>query len=182
MKFNRNHGLWIEYRSRLYGLSAIEMSDEDASKHIAAHPNDSLIDQHGPFLFLANVKDGGLRVPDPEDGAPTRKVLGYANGETAAIILNVDNDAVTQARWLDVARDGWSNAEADGSLTRRDKALLAIADTLEEDYEDKRPGNVDGNDIYSELLSKALGRVEWTEVAEHLLTKMEEHDRPQPAE
>lgn len=105
------------------------------------------------------------------------KVYGYTNAETAAMILDIDNTRERQEYWLDRARAARASARRGGppgALTRKQVAVQSLADALEEEVTDARPEATDGADIYASLLTIALERVEWREVAEHLLDKQAE--------
>lgn len=85
---------------------------------------------------------------------------GWANYETWVLKLWQDNEQHSQEYWLEVAE----NAESKGTL----------ADQMQSEYEEAMP-EVTG--LWADLLSAALGTVDWFEIAEHLLEEVKENKR-----
>jgi hypothetical protein len=85
---------------------------------------------------------------------------GWTNYETWVVKLWIDNEQYDQERWLEAAK----TAESTGTL----------ADQMQEEYEDATPETVG---VWSDLLSAALGEVNWFEIAEHLQEEVIENLR-----
>lgn len=85
---------------------------------------------------------------------------GWTNYETWVLKLWQDNEQPSQEWWLDAAK----NAESKGTL----------ADQMQEEYEEAMP---ETTGVWSDLLTSALGNVDWFEIAEHLLEEVKENTR-----
>lgn len=99
----------------------------------------------------------------------SEKCNGWANYETWAVNLWMDNERGQQDYWADEARQCFANAKADGCLTQRDMAAIALADRIKEEHEDAatemlRQANYEVGPL-ADLLNGALGAVNWDEVA-----------------
>jgi hypothetical protein len=104
---------------------------------------------------------------------------GHKNYPTWAVKLWIDNDEGTQSYWLYMAKDAWAEAEsaeqvADGIWTREQAARFALADTLKGEYEEVASEKLEGDSMYSDLLTWALGIVGWDSIAEGLLEDIED--------
>lgn len=88
------------------------------------------------------------------------KYQGWANYETWVVALYIDNDEESHLHWRERARDMmW-----DGRLRRT--AIVALAEQIKEEItESEIARRVDGT-VYADLLSAALGNVDWREIAE----------------
>jgi hypothetical protein len=98
------------------------------------------------------------------------------NHETATVILNIDNTERTQDCWVMAARVARLRAEPDEIRTAEQVAEQMLAEQLHAEHDAHRPARSNGADIYSSLLSIALGRVEWRAVARHVLSMQAEID------
>jgi hypothetical protein len=185
MKLDRD--LYIQHYNLLYLVTAVALTMDEANAHMAEHPGEGLLCVVEPFHFIAKKTDKGRDRPREIDGAPMIKVEGYANAETHAVVLDINNDEARQTEYINLARNAWRKATGGGAslegldlVACRKKAQLALADTMSERLDDGRPKITNRADIYSTLMSTALGRVEWMEVADEMLIKMEETDLVQP--
>ena len=88
---------------------------------------------------------------------------GYANYESWAISLWLNNEEGSYGFWTEQATDLLEQHDGD-----QDEAKDALADQLKESIQDNTP---DVQGLYRDLLTTALERVDWYEVAE---TFMEE--------
>ena len=97
---------------------------------------------------------------------------GWANYETWAVKLWIDNEEPSYRYWRHHTEAIWRNAEHDAlpPFTRSEYARINLSDALKESYEDNAP-EVDG--IYADLLQAALGEVDWFEIADALLSGAE---------
>lgn len=97
-----------------------------------------------------------------QDGA--RKYNGWANYETWAVKLWLDNEASSHFYWTETARD-WHGL---------DGAASGFARRLQEEVADAMP--LREASLYSDLLRAALGEVDWFEIAESYLEEVEADD------
>ena len=93
---------------------------------------------------------------------------GRTNYETWAAAFWLDNDGPSYTYWCAVAdamRDDGPQPIAGTSLTREPRHILAdrLADAMENEMPDL-PAS-----MWSDLLRHSFGRVNWTELADHLL-------------
>lgn len=108
---------------------------------------------------------------------------GWANYETWAVKLWIDNDAraqdywLMQARYLAAGRGG--HAARFPALPRERVAVHALAGQLKEEHEEAAPV-VTG--VFADLLGAALGNVDWHEIAESLLEDVHDIDGEEDAE
>lgn len=95
---------------------------------------------------------------------------GWANYETWAVALWIDNEQGSQQAAHELARSHWDDAKPTPVLTRSEEARYNLAAQLKDDHEENRP-EVAG--VYSDLLSAALSEVDWQEVANSHLAALE---------
>ncbi len=113
---------------------------------------------------------------------------GWTNYETWAVNLWINNDHGSQTSWLEQARAHFENAAdcesvREGLWSRRSAARSKLADQIKDEFEEGSP-LVEEASVYSDLLTAALGEVDWHELAEHLLSEAVEEeptDDPPPA-
>jgi len=104
---------------------------------------------------------------------------GWANYETWAVALWLDNDRGIYDYWRRVAMYCWESrrqrtvmALADRLKAEHDRAVMALADRLkaEHDTESVHPVFAAAcGSVYSDLLQSALAEVDWQEIAQSLL-------------
>lgn len=100
------------------------------------------------------------------------KYNGYANYETWAVALWLDNEEGTSRYWREAAREEkreapkcWQVRENVWQAERA--ATYRLADRIKEEVTEEAPEL--GPCLYSDLLNAALSSVEWQEVAEVFL-------------
>ena len=86
---------------------------------------------------------------------------GWTNYETWAVKLHMDNEQDAQEYWAEQARIEAEDADNDKRISVRH-----LAATLKDEHEEALP-NLDG--FAGDLLTAALGSVNWYEIAESLL-------------
>lgn len=96
------------------------------------------------------------------------KYNGFANYETWCSILWIKTDEQAANHWLARARELRDNPPPNAAWTVAERARFSLADEIKACFEDGNP-LMDANSVYSDLLSTALGRVNWPEIADHLL-------------
>ena len=84
---------------------------------------------------------------------------GYANYQTWVVSLWLDNDEGSYDYYSDLAHELLDDNDND-----RDKTLYQLANRIKDDLEENNP--LDGASVYTDLLTDALGMVEWQEVAD----------------
>jgi hypothetical protein len=95
----------------------------------------------------------------------TEQCNGWANRETWLVKLWIDNDKQSQLYWQKVARD----LRASKGIS---DALPAIARCLERTIKDHAPKVAHG--MYADLMSTALSRVAWFEIATAMLDDLDQ--------
>lgn len=101
--------------------------------------------------------------PATEPAAETRtdtSYNGWVNYETWVVKLWIDNEQYDQERWLEAAKTA--------------ESTRTLADQMKDEYEEATPETVG---VWSDLLSAALGEVNWFEIAEHLQEEVIENLR-----
>jgi len=97
---------------------------------------------------------------------------GWPNYETWAVKLWMDNEEASYLHWQAVARETWAETPEEPEEfcygTRRDRTRYALAARLKEESEEANP-MVEEASIWSDLMSHALGRVDWDRIADHLI-------------
>ena len=98
---------------------------------------------------------------------------GWTNYETWDVALWIGNDEGSDSRARELARKAWDDAEDDDEPRDEMKrtATGTLADALKEWIDEDAPGMPAS--LYSDLLSAALGEVNWYELAENLLEDVE---------
>lgn len=96
---------------------------------------------------------------------------GWTNYETWAVALWLDNEEPSYRHWRAVA-DGMREAGPvpiifDGRTIGHREPSHVLADRLEQAIGDLTPDL--GASMWSDLLGRAIGRVNWAEIASHLL-------------
>lgn len=111
--------------------------------------------------------------------AAGRGYNGWANYETWAVALWLDNEEHSHRHWRAAARECVGEA-ADHPHTREDLVSAAttarrlLADRLKEEVEAGAPDL--GATLYADLLGAALDEVDWAEVADGYLSEVGESD------
>jgi hypothetical protein len=96
------------------------------------------------------------------EDAATSNYNGWANYETWAVKLWLDNEEASYRYWAEEARS-WHG---------RDDAARGLARQLEEEVTEAAP--LEDASLYSDLLRAALSEVDWFEIAESYLGDVEE--------
>jgi hypothetical protein len=100
---------------------------------------------------------------------------GWANYETWAVKLWIDNEEGTYNYWRDHAReilDGWRSSDKthwhdwQQGFTPEERAALQLAENLKGEHQEALPG-LQG--FAADLLNAAMSEVNWHEIAESLL-------------
>jgi hypothetical protein len=87
-----------------------------------------------------------------------KKYNGYANYETWAVALWLDNDEYTTNEWIpELVREAYKHTDDDT------EAISDVATTLKEHHEESMP---ELGGVFRDLLNTALSEVDWYELAE----------------
>lgn len=97
------------------------------------------------------------------------KYNGWSNYETWVVKLWMDNDEGSYDYWRENTEEAYNDAEK-----RRQFARIALADRLENDHREAMP-EVTG--VFADLLGRAMGRVDWHEIADALLEDFIEEEQ-----
>lgn len=116
-----------------------------------------------------------------EDG----RYNGWANYETWAVSLWLDNDESSYRYWREVAAGLWRESSnmsrvVDGYWTRTEAASFDLAEQLKEAINDGVP--LRESSLYSDLLLAAIAEVDWLEIAKHWLIEIECESAPENTE
>lgn len=112
--------------------------------------------------------------------AEDKKYNGWTNYETWNVALWLGNDSGSQERCEELTQAAWNDAEADKTFTREERATLDLADALKAEIEEFAPDL--GASMFSDLLSAALGEVNWYEIAEHYIADLDKTSDEDEAE
>lgn len=101
---------------------------------------------------------------------------GWTNYETWAVSLWIDNDQATHVYWRqEAARQAQEAATGDmvrdAAWTAPEAARFNLAEQLKDEITDASP--LVEPSVYSDLLQAALDTVNWSEMAENLLTDLD---------
>lgn len=92
---------------------------------------------------------------------------GWTNYETWVVNLWLSNDEGSDAFTREAAQEAWeSTDEDDDAETRDNDACNHLAETLETYHDELQPETVG---VFADLLTHSLARVNWREIAEHLM-------------
>ena len=98
---------------------------------------------------------------------------GWTNYETWAVNLWLMNDQGSADYWYEVAEHIYEESEADHPFTRDEIAERMVAAQLKDEIAESSPLAEDAS-MYSDLLTAALGEVNYNEIARHLVESVKE--------
>ena len=104
---------------------------------------------------------------------------GWHNYETWCVNLWMSNDAGSDEFYREMAQEVWNDSEqetrADNSVlfTRDEVATRTFADRLKDSHEEQQSELVGVTGVFADLLTAALGEVDWHEIAEHYISDLE---------
>lgn len=96
----------------------------------------------------------------------------WSNEETWLVQLWLMDNKGANDIAAKAAREAWDAAKADQMLSRIDNATVALADWLKDSIESNNPLKESARDMYVELMSYALDRVNWREIARHWIDEL----------
>ena len=105
------------------------------------------------------------------------KYNGWANYETRAVKLWMDNDEGTYGYWAATAQEVWDDTEGDDTFTHAESAAIELAKLLEREIEESAPDL--GASVWSDFLAAAISEVNWHEIAADLIEDGEFADEPE---
>jgi len=101
------------------------------------------------------------------------KYNGWTNYETWLVKLWIDNDQGSQEYWLEEARESVKNAVADYG-TKADAARYSLAGSLKDWHQEQADEITGVTGMFKDLLTAALGSVNWNEIAANFLDEYTE--------
>lgn len=103
---------------------------------------------------------------------------GWANYETWAVKLWIDNEEGSYRYWKEQASDCWKGAAPTEFWTREEAAKFALAERLLSDFEDGMANVLKAAkataSVWADLLGAALGEVNWDEIAGSMIEERTE--------
>ena len=96
---------------------------------------------------------------------------GWANYETWAVMLWIDNSEGDQEYWREEAVNAWGEDDGDDPADpaeRSQEARIALAGRLKDSFEEAAPDH--GATLWGDLMTAAIGAVDWYEIADALLS------------
>lgn len=101
----------------------------------------------------------------------TKTYNGWTNYETWNVALWIDNDQGDYNFWNEQAQECWDDTdERDDKETRENDAVRALANRLEDHFEESSRELLDnasaGSSVWADLLGAALSEVNWHEIAQ----------------
>jgi len=109
-----------------------------------------------------------------ETKQPDTTYNGWTNYETWAAKLWMDNEQSSQEYWTERVREIKAHPTYHNEYMTPERRLVhevkqALEDTHEEGMADLLDAGKLSASLYADLLNAALGRVNWYEIAEHLI-------------
>lgn len=100
---------------------------------------------------------------------------GWSNYETWVTKLWMDNEQPSYRYWRERSQEIYNEAEPEEYFTKLERARLTLAEVLKEKHEEaaERTG-VPSTGVFSDLLTAAMGEINWGEIAESLLNDVEQ--------
>ena len=101
------------------------------------------------------------------------KYEGYENYETWCVVLWLTNEQATYEFWIKEAErhitEAMHSGETDAAqhIFFRERAMASLADQIKETVHDEAV--LSAASLYTDLLTAALDRVEWSEVAQSFM-------------
>lgn len=105
----------------------------------------------------------------------TQKYNGWTNYETWNVSLWMGNDQGTHEYWRQVASEAYETEDSDRYFTRKERAVMALADRLEAEVLEGNP-IADQCSLYADILEANLKDVNWYEIAEHWINDLPEDE------
>lgn len=108
----------------------------------------------------------------------TIEYQGWRNYETWVVKLHLDNEEPLYRFWQDSTKEAKQDAPdceqvKSGVWTVEQAARYNLADQLKDSFEREAEG-VESEGVFGDLITAALGRVDWNAIAEALLEDCEE--------
>lgn len=104
-----------------------------------------------------------------------KRYNGWANYETWAFALWFDNEEPLYRERVIMGTHFFEEAEADGCITKSDRARIDFTEWLEAWAEENRPDL--GASLWSDLLGAAISGIDFREIADNWLSEIDDYER-----
>lgn len=94
------------------------------------------------------------------------KYNGWTNYQTWVVNLWMDNEQGSQEFWQEAAHECLQDAIDNDETDVKASAAYALSKRMEDQHDEFMP---ETTGVYSDLLTNALGMVDWQEIAEHYI-------------
>ena len=98
---------------------------------------------------------------------------GWSNYETWVVNLWLDNEESSYGMCRSLAQRCFEEAEADGVLSRKERACYQLAKKLKEMIEERNPIASEAS-VYADLLNASIGEINWKEIANGYLEEIDD--------
>lgn len=104
---------------------------------------------------------------------------GWHNYETWCVNLWMSNDAGSDEFYREMAQEVWNDSEQETRqdstvlFTRDEVATRTLADRLKDSHEEQQSELTGVSGVFADLLTAALGEVNWYEIAEHYISDVD---------
>ena len=111
------------------------------------------------------------------------KYNGWTNYETWSVNLWMSNDAGSDSYFNEIAQEIYNESEeelrSDDSVlfTRDEVATRVLSDRLKDHFEEQQSELTGVTGVFADLLSAALGEVDWYEIAEHYIADVDKEGK-----
>jgi hypothetical protein len=111
------------------------------------------------------------------------KYNGWSNYETWAVNLWMSNDAGSDEYFREMAQEVYDESEEELRhdetvlFTRDEVATRVLSDRLKDHFEEQQGELVGVTGVFSDLLTAALGEVDWHEIAEHYVCDVDKEEK-----
>jgi len=125
-------------------------------------------------VLLAMLLPSCLWPVSPTHQGVTMRYAGWANYETWAVALRLNNDEGSYRYWREQAESWFGRESTSEYWSQSESARFGLADQLRTEAGSGNPLS-DAASMWSDLMSAALGRIHWEEIADSCLGEIPEY-------